>query len=196
MTSSLNESSLSRVYSQTQKHDYGTITAFRYAKDCGEGEVYSKSQNKQRNKVLLGELRKRGYSVTSIKGSYIENFKSNNEREVKEDSFLVVDINDRGDLKKVLLSLGEKFEQDSIIYGKAGKGAELIGTSKCPNAYPKWHVADRQGGALFGKTGQFLSRVNNRPFVFAEGAEITTYGTCRYPTELRAPVHDSKLDYE
>lgn len=192
----LNESSLSRVYAQTQKHDYGTITAFRYARDCGQGEVYTRAENKKRNKVLLGKLKAQGYSITSIKGSYIENFKTPNAKEVKEDSFLVVDIQDKGTLKKSLLKFGQEFEQDSIIFGQAGQTAYLIGTNKCPDSYPGWHVADKQGGALFGKTGEFLSRVNNRPFVFSEGAEIQKYAVCKYPTELRGAVHDSNLEYE
>jgi len=35
----LNEKSLSRVYSHMKDHDTGTLTAFRYAKDCGDGDV-------------------------------------------------------------------------------------------------------------------------------------------------------------
>lgn len=192
----INESSLSRIYSQTQKHDYGTITAFRSAEKCGTGDPYTKAQNKKRNKVLLGKLKAQGYSITSIKGSYIENFKTPNAKEVKEDSFLVVDIQDKGTLKKNLLKFGQEFEQDSIIFGKAGQTAYLIGTNKCPDSYPGWHVADKQGGALFGQTGQFLSRVNNRPFVFAEGAEIQVHSVCKFPTELRSAVHASQLDYD
>ena len=45
----LQESSLSRLWRHSQEHDYGTITAFRYAPDCGEGTPYTKKENLQRN---------------------------------------------------------------------------------------------------------------------------------------------------
>ena len=183
----INESGLSRVYRSTQKHDYGTITAFRYAPECGTGEPYTYQQNQQRNKSLLAKLRSAGYGVTAIKGSYIENYGSQDAREVGENSFLVIDLQDKGSLKQVLLALGEEFEQDSIIYGAAGGVGALIGTNHCPEGYPGYHNEVPQGGALFGKSGEFMSRVKGRPFVFAESAEIMEYGVARYPSELRGP---------
>ena len=53
----LGESSLSRLLSHMSNHDTGTITAFRYATDCGEGDVYTKKQNLQRNKSLQKRTR-------------------------------------------------------------------------------------------------------------------------------------------
>lgn len=185
----LNESGLSRLYKHSQEHDYGTITAFRGARECGDGEKYTKKENLQRNKSLLSKLRAKGYSVTSIKGSYIENYGTEKAKEVGENSFFVVDINDTGTLKKDLMDLGEFFEQDSIIFSKAGGAASLIGTNRCPDAYPGYHKVVRQGGAIFSKTGEFMSRIKGRPFVFAEENIIEEqYGVCKYPTELRGPV--------
>jgi len=189
----LNESGLSRVWKQTQEHDFGTITAFRGAKDCGKGEPYSKSDNMKRNKSLTAKLQALRYGVTKIKGSYIENYGSENEQEVGENSFIVIDIQDKGTLKNDLLKLGEEFEQDSIIFGKAGKGGSLIGTNKCPDGYPGYHKEAKQGGAIFGKTGEFMSRVKGRPFVFSESVEH--YGYKKYPTELRGTVAVSKLHW-
>lgn len=40
----INESSLSRIYRQTKEHDSGTILAFRSARDCNEGEPYTKKK--------------------------------------------------------------------------------------------------------------------------------------------------------
>lgn len=192
----LAESSLTRVWEQSQKHDYGTISAYRSARDCGMGERYTRAENQRRNKVLLGALRSKGYSVTKIKGIYIENYKSKNEREVKEESFLVVDIQDKGTLKSDLMALGEQFDQDSIVFGKAGKDAYLIGTNKCPDGYPGYHKEEKLGHGLFGRKGEFYSRVNGRPFVFTESLDITTYGVAKYPSELRGPVLQSRLDYQ
>jgi hypothetical protein len=187
----INESGLSRVYRLIQKHDYGTITAFRYAPECGTGEPYTYRQNQQRNASLLAKLRVAGYGVTSIKGSYIENYGSADAREVGENSFLVVDVQDKGNLRENLLKLGEEFEQDSIIYGKASGPGVLIGTNKCPGGYPGYHVESPQGGAIFGKSGEFMSRVNGRPFVFSESTELMEYGVCKYPSELRMPYYKS-----
>lgn len=188
----LTESSLSRIYAATQKHDYGTITAFRYAPDCGTGKPYTYRENLQRNKSLLAKLKVAGFSVTSIKGSYIENYGTADAREVGENSFLVVDTQNKGNLKSVLLALGEEFEQDSIIFGTAGGAGVLIGTNHCPGGYPGYHKEAARGGAIFGKSGEFMSRVNGRPFVFAETVELTEYGYAKYPSELRGPATISK----
>lgn len=191
-TEVISESSLGRIYAATQKHDYGTITAFRYAPNCGTGTPYSFKENQQRNKSLLAKLKSAGFGVTSIKGSYIENYGTSDAREVGENSFLVVDIQDRGNLKSVLLALGEEFEQDSIIFGQAGSVGTLIGTNHCPGGYPGYHKEAVQGGAIFGKSGEFMSRVNGRPFVFAEALELTEHGYAKYPSEIRGPYLLSK----
>ena len=99
----------------SEEHDYGTITANRYAPDCDEGTPYTKKENQQRNKSLLSKLRAKGYGITAIKGTYF-----------------VADLQDKGRLKKDLLALGEEFEQDSIIFGAKGKAGVLFGTSDCP----------------------------------------------------------------
>ena len=41
----LQESSLSRLWKHSREHDYGTITAFRYAPECGNGTPYTKKEN-------------------------------------------------------------------------------------------------------------------------------------------------------
>ena len=186
------ESGLSRIHKAIKKHDYGIITAYRYAPECGTGEPYTYDQNQKRNAHLLAKLRARGYGVTAIKGSYIENYGSANAREVGENSFFVVDIQDSGNLRDDLLKLGEEFEQDSIIFGLAGETGSLIGTNNCPTGYPGYHTEVPQGGAVFGKTGEFMSRVKGRPFVFSESQELVEYGVAKYPSELRGPVAMSK----
>ena len=191
----ITESSLSRLWKHSQEHDYGTITAFRYAPECGEGTPYTKKENLQRNKSLLAKLRSKGYGVTSIKGSYIENYGKATAREVGENSFFVADLQDKGRLKKDLLALGEEFDQDSIIFGDKGKSGALFGTNKCPEGYPGYGKKLVQGGAIFGKEGEFMSRVNGRPFVFSESVETQAYGVSRFPTELRGSVKLAKMDW-
>jgi len=169
-TGILSESSLTRVYQQSLKHDTGTISAFRYATECGEGKPYSKSDNKKRNKVLKAQLQQHGYGITKVDGVYIENFgKKDKEREVAEDVFLVVDLKDDGNLEKTLRKLGEVWDQDSILFiPKGGKSGQLIGTNHCPDGYPDYGKKVNFKNALFGQSGEFLTKVNGRPFVLKE----------------------------
>lgn len=164
----LNESGLSRVHSQAQAHDTGTITAFRYAKKCGEGDKYSISENKARNKELKALLLRDGFGVTSIKGSYVENYGTPEAVTVSEESFFVVDIKDTGNLRKALIKYGARYEQDSITFAKAGASYALIGTNNCPNGYPGKGKEISLGAASMGNAGMFFSKVKNRPFVFKE----------------------------
>jgi len=164
----LDESSLSRIWKHSQNHQTGTITAFRYARDCGRGKVYTKGENKARNKNLQAKLLSAGYGITKIQGIYIENYKSSDEREVKEESFFVVDLKDKGKLLSDLKKLGNEFDQDSICFGlKGGRRYTLFGTNDCSNAYPGKGKKVKVGDAIFGKNGEFMSRVNGRPFIFA-----------------------------
>lgn len=166
ITHNLNESSLSRVWNHVTKHDSGTISAFRYAKDCGNGEVFSKKENMNRNAILRAKLLNDGYGVTPIKGVHIENYNSDNEIEVAEHSFLVVDLKDVGNLKKDLIKFGSKFEQDSITYSKMNGDYYVIGTNNCSKSYPGFKKEIKLGKSLFGKKGTFHSKINGRPFVF------------------------------
>ena len=85
------ESSLSRVRQHMMEHDCGMITAFRSARDCGNGEKYTKRENLQRNTSLKAKLQRLGYGITVVKGSYIENYGTKDAVEVGEQTFFVVD---------------------------------------------------------------------------------------------------------
>ena len=162
----LTESSLSRLRKHMLEHDSGTITAFRSAEDCGRGKELTKKENKARNKVLLANLRKEGYGITKVKGSYIENYGSADAQEVGEEVFFVVDINDKGNLRQKLMQLGEKFEQDSILFIPAGaEEGQLIGTNDCPDSYPGYRRVEKLSNPVFGKQGEFMTKVRGRPFI-------------------------------
>jgi hypothetical protein len=162
----MNESSLSRVWKMTTQHDSGTISAFRYARDCGDGEVYTRNENKQRNAILKAKLLRMGYAVTPVDGIYVENYGSTHQRDVSEESFLVVDMKDTDRLRRDLIKLGEAFEQDSITYSNANGEYYLIGTNKCPDAYPGYRIVHRLGSTIYGEGGEFHSKVKGRPFEF------------------------------
>lgn len=102
-TKRVNESGLSRIYQHYMEHDSGTISAFR-----GNLEL---KENKARNKELKGYLLSKGYGVTSIKGTYIENYGKEDVREVDEESFFVVDLEDSGNLKQDLIKMGKSMNK-------------------------------------------------------------------------------------
>ena len=160
----LKESSLWR---HNEKHDCGAITAFRTARDCGMGELYTKKENKTRNLSLLSKLKTKGYSVTSLKGIYPEGGKTE-----KEQSFFVVDISDTKDLERNLEILGKEFEQDSILYItegailNSGSKAYLIKTNNCSNNWMTTRKVPFEKSKLGYASKIYTSYVNGRSFIF------------------------------
>jgi len=153
------ESSLSRLWTKIEAYDVGSISAFR-------GE-FKRSENMTRTKELLAALLTRGYSVTQVKGSYIENLGTPKEKEVGEVSFFVADHKKSGTLRQDLRRLGAKYDQDSILYVPHKKDAMLIGTSKRDTAWPGMNKIEVVGKAKFGQAlGKFFSRINGRVFAF------------------------------
>lgn len=165
----LNESSLSRVVHHMSNHDCGTITAFRSKEGCGEAndKPYSLQDNKKRNRQLYAKLESLGYGVTEVDGAYIENFGKPNAVEVKEDVYFVVDLKDTGNLEKDLRRLGEEFDQDSILFIPKGEMGILIGTNQCSD-FPGYGKKMPFSSRSFGKPGEFMTKVRNRPFMFED----------------------------
>lgn len=193
------ESSLSRIWKQTQEHESGTISAFRSARDCNQGEEFSKSENKKNSKILKAKLLKAGFGVTKIDGTYIENFKSDNEIEVKEESYLVVNIKDKKNFKQKLIELGSEFEQDSITYQNKDGVYYLISTNECEEGYPgvgKIGVEVKLGKPIFGKDGEFHSKVNGRPFVFEDIDDRQETLLKKSISEIRSFTEFAKLTKE
>lgn len=165
--SMLKESSLSRVWWHNHEHDCGAITAYRAAKDCGNGEKYTHNDNKKRNKSLLAKLQSKGYGVTKLVGKSNEGGKI-----ATEMSFFVVDLEDFGTLEKDLKKFGEAFEQDSILFipRKAIENeaqAYLVETTHCSNAwvgYGKKMIWEKGKIGIASKI--YTSYVGGRPFIF------------------------------
>lgn len=161
----INESSLSRLKSKIDSFATGAITAYR-------GE-FNKKQNQQRNKKLLALLMRKDYQVTTVKGSYIEDYGTDTAKEVGETSFFVVnpkDGDDGGKLEKDLINLGKDFDQDSILSIQYKKSAVLIGTNN--SEFPSMGKRVAVGSAGYGKSGEFFSRINGRAFNFSENEHI------------------------
>lgn len=183
----LSESSLSRVYKLHTQHESGTLSAFRYADNCGEGTPLTKKENRDRNALLKAKLLKLGYGVTLIRGVYVENYNSDQAKEVQEESFIVVDLKDKGTLKEDIATLGKYFEQDSVTYSEKGGEYYIIGTSHCEFAYPSYGQEIKLGTPMFGSDGVFHSKVNGRPFVFAEAPHDEVESLDKHtPTEIRS----------
>jgi len=196
----IKESSLSRIWSQVTQHDSGTISACRIADGCrGKGNRLSKRDNKKRTAGLHSQLLSLGYGVTPIRGVYIENYGTPDAEKVREDSFIVVDLKDKGTLKKDLVKLGTKWNQDSITFSKVNGDYYLISTNRC-KVFPGWGrigVEEKLGKSFFGKEGEFHSSIRNRPFVFEsvnrdEVMKLTDF----YPTEIRSIKMTAKKYFE
>lgn len=160
------QSSLSRIRQHSLEHDTGTISAFRKKTGiCADGKEITKGTNLARNKSLQLQLLNHGYGVTVIQGKGQESGGS-----ADEVSFFVVDLKDKGTLKKDLIKLGEAWEQDSVTFSEKGdKVYTLISTNKCPygTGEGKVGVEIKLGRPSFGNTDVFYSVVNGRPFTFS-----------------------------
>jgi len=166
----INESSLSRVVHHMIDHDCGTVTAHRAKEGCGgpDAQAFSKQDNKKRNIQLNAKLQSLGYGVTDVDGAYIENFGTPDAIEVTEDVYFVVDLKDNGNLENDLRRLGEEYGQDSILFIPKGEMGILIGTNHCPRAYPGYNKKAPFSSRSFGKPGEFMTKVRNRPFIFED----------------------------
>jgi|TARA_R110000824_G_scaffold170181_2_gene347454 hypothetical protein len=161
----LTESSLSRIYGHIMDHDSAILTAFR--------NEYSKKQNYKRNRELKAQLLSLGYGVTKVAGSYIENFESPQAVEVSEQSYFVSNRKDAPGFVESIKSLGEQYEQDSVlIIPEGGKDAYLIGTRE-GNDFPPFGDQISVGDLKMGRSAEFMSKVKGRPIVFKE--ELETY---------------------
>jgi hypothetical protein len=118
----LEEAGISRLVQWMLVYDTGTISAFRHE--------FNKVTNLQRNSRLLAQLQSKRFSVISVKGGYIENYgQKGKETPVHENTFFVVDKENRGDLCDVLRHLGEEYQQDSIMFiPRGGMLSQLWGT--------------------------------------------------------------------
>lgn len=162
----LNESSLSRVRTHVMNHDTAMITSWRdKLNNCTEDQKTLPENNRERNNILKALLLAEGFGVTKVDGSYIENFKELDAVEVKEDSFFVVNLKDNNNFTNKIIELGKLFCQDSVlIVPKGGISAYLYGTNL--SQFPSLDKTVNVGDLKFGKESEFMTKVNNRPFVF------------------------------
>ena len=105
----LNESSLSRIKSKSDKGGIATMSASRADK--------SKKENKARAKQLDKDIKGKGLpGATKVTGSYVEKGDDGKEKKVKERSHVVTSgKKGKRAFKKAVKSLGKKYVQDSVL---------------------------------------------------------------------------------
>jgi hypothetical protein len=188
----LNESSLTRIHSHIMKHDCAVITAFRNKLiNCmseDNGDKLNIGDNKMRNKHLKSALLSLGYGVTSVKGTYIENYMSDNQVEVKEDSYFVVNLTDNPDFISHIKKLGEMFCQDSVmIVEQGGDNNYLFGTNK--SDFPGYGEKIELGYFKPGIEAEFMTKVSGRPFALESFGDLQI-NSKRIVKEFAKPILD------
>ena len=105
----LEESSLSRIKSKSDKGGIATMSASRADK--------SKKENKARAKQLDKDIKGKGLpGATKVTGSYVEKGDDGKEKKVKERSHVVTSgKKGKRAFKKAVKSLGKKDGQDSVL---------------------------------------------------------------------------------
>lgn len=189
----INEAGLSKIRQDMLDYDTAFITAFRgdindksvcvyvppSEEELSERDKLGKrgAINKRNNRELSAYLLSQGYGVKNVQGSYIENFGSVDPeklpREVKEASFFVTNLNNDPEFAEQIINLGKRFCQDSVIIAPKGEEGYIYGTNK--GKYPGLDQKETVGKFAGGETGEFMSRINSRPFVMKEDEETKTY---------------------
>ena len=105
----IQESSLSRIQSKSNKGGMATMSASRGDKSAKE--------NRERAKQLDKDIRGRGLpGATKVTGSYVEKGDDGKERRVKERSHVVTSGKmGKRKFKKTVKALGKKYGQDSVL---------------------------------------------------------------------------------
>lgn len=184
----LSESSFNRLLSWIKNYEIAFITAFRSIKENilhddltkedskKIGDVYSKSENRERNRELGASLLRMGYGITKISGANIANFGNPNSGIADEESFLVVNIKDDNHFYDNMFKLSEYYNQDCFCYKPKGEEvAYNIGTNG--NDYLGYNQKDCNGKFVHGVINEFISRLKNRGFAFTDNDNLAPFHT-------------------
>jgi len=154
---SIQETSLNRIRSKSEKGGMAIMSAQRGDK--------SKSENKARSKQLERDVRGAGLpGPTKVKGRYTENPGTSQEKKVAEKSHVITPgKKGKRKFKKAVEKLGKKYDQDSVLIQRKGGGsATLKGTSK--TSWPGKGKNVKIGKMKPGRTGEFDTKVKNKTF--------------------------------
>ena len=154
----INESSMSRLKSQSDKGGTAVMSASR-------GDKSSK-ENRARAKKLDKDIRgKFGKGATKVQGRYTEkDDKTGKERKVKERSHVIQSGKmGKRKFKKAVKSLGKKYGQDAVITQQKGdKSATLKRTRK--GGLPKKNI--KLGRMKPGTTGENDTKIKGKTYTY------------------------------
>jgi len=157
----IDETSLNRVRSKSEKGGMAIMSAQRGDK--------SKKENKARSKQLEKDIRGAGLpGPTKVSGRYTENPGTAQEKKVGEKSHVVSSGKmGKRKFKKAVEKLGKKYDQDSVLIQRKPKGSATIkGTSK--TSWPGKGKNVGVGKMKPGRTGEFDTKVKNKTFTYEE----------------------------
>ena len=155
--SQLDESSLSRIKSKSDKGGMAVISGSRGDK--------SKKENKARAKQLDKDIKGKGLpGATKVSGRWTENPGTKDEKKVKERSHVVTSgKKGKRKFKKAIKALGKKYSQDAVItQSKGGGGATLKRTRK--GGLPKRNIP--VGKMRPGRTGENDTRIKGKTYTY------------------------------
>ena len=154
----INESSMSRIKSQSDKGGTAVMSASR-------GDKSSK-ENRARAKKLDKDIRSKfGKGATKVSGRYMEkDEKTGKERKVKERSHVIQSGKmGKRKFKKAVKSLGKKYGQDAVITQQKGdKSATLKRTRK--GGLPKKNI--KLGRMNPGTTGENDTKIKGKTYTY------------------------------
>ena len=162
----LNESSLSRIKSKSDKGGIATMSASRADK--------SAKDNRARAKQLDKDIKGKGLpGATKVTGSYVEKGDDGKEKKVKERSHVVTSgKKGKRAFKKAVKSLGKKYGQDSVIT-QTKKTGTLSATrkgglgTKPKNKRPLGSTKTVGLGKMRpGRTGENDTKIKNKTFTY------------------------------
>ena len=154
----INESSMSRIKSQSDKRGTAVMSASR-------GDKSSK-ENRARAKKLDKDIRSKfGKGATKVSGRYMEkDEKTGKERKVKERSHVIQSGKmGKRKFKKAVKSLGKKYGQDAVITQQKGdKSATLKRTRK--GGLPKKNI--KLGRMKPGTSGENDTKIKGKTYTY------------------------------
>ena len=154
----INESSMSRIKSQSDKGGTAVMSASR-------GDKSSK-ENRARAKKLDKDIRSKfGKGATKVSGRYMEkDEKTGKERKLKERSHVIQSGKmGKRKFKKAVKSLGKKYGQDAVITQQKGdKSATLKRTRK--GGLPKKNI--KLGRMKPGTSGENDTKIKGKTYTY------------------------------
>jgi hypothetical protein len=161
----INEASLSRFYQHYQK---GEPIAFISA-DRGEN---TPQENKANYQKLKNYVQMAGFGYNKIKGGYVE---ENGKRVVDESSIVIYATPDREkELRKLVMSLGIRFKQSSIMFINSKGEVSWIST-RDDSWIGSIGTQKRLGKFKTSNINDFFTRIGKKEFKFTSLDESDDY---------------------